>query len=155
MRVEGPIQLKTEYSKGLLRIFHPDKDHDDPNLVRELGDDETARQYIYPELIWRVTESIYPKLRPFFPALQEEFLKSYILIHFSNDAVKAKIQEHYEVDLLTYVDVSEEDAQQITDEILKSTDIDELVETIGGTLQDQEIALNWLQRNRRGFFGLP
>ena len=154
MRVEGPIQLKTAHSKGLLRIFHPDKDHDDPYLIKEL-DEETARQYIYPELIWRVTESIYPKLRPFFPALQEEFLKSYILIHFSNDKVKEKIQENYGVDLLTYVDITEGEAQEIVEEIISSCDLSELKETIGGALQDQEIVLNWLQKNRRGLFGLP
>ena len=149
-----PIQLKTAYSKGLLKIFDPDKDHDDPYLIKEL-DEETAREYIYSELIWRVTESIYPKLRPFFPAIQEEVLKVYIVNLLAHDKVKEKIQETYGVDILTYVDITEEDAQQITDEILNSTGVNEIAETIRGALQDQASLLRWLQQNRGRLFGLP
>lgn len=156
MRIEGlPIQLRTAHSKELLRIFHPDKDQNDPDLVRELGDDETARQYVYPELIWRVIEDLYPKLKSSFPSLNEESLKSHLYYQFAHDQVLVKIQERYEVeDYLTYVDIPEIDAQEIVDEIISSCDLAELKIAIGGELQDLAIQVRFLHPHGKGLYGL-
>ena len=156
MRIEGlPIQFITAHLKKSLRIFHPDKDQNDPNLARELGDDETTRQYVYPELIWRVIEDLYPKLKSSFPSLNEEFLKSHLYYQFAYNQVLAKVQERYGVeDYLTYVDVSEADAQEILDEIISSCDLAELKIAIGGELQELAIQHRFLQLNREDLYGL-
>lgn len=150
MRIEGPIRLKTAHSQHLLQVFHSDKDPNDPDLVREF-DEEIARQYIYSEIIWRVIEDLYPKLKPFFQHLEEEHLKSHINTLFAQDKVKEKIQERYGVDFLTYIDISEEEAQKVVGEIISSCNLSELEETIGGELQDRTVMSKWIHSNMKDF----
>ena len=139
-----PIQLRTEHSKYKLKIFHPDKDSNDPYIISGL-DEETARSYIYQELIYRVTEHLYQKLRSSFPDLKEKYLKDDITILFAHNKVDNKVKENYHVDFLTYINISEEEAQEIVDEIISSCDLSELEQTIGGNLQDKKIMFRWLQ----------